>query len=47
MSVITIRESMIIKYFYRYKWELDNYQDNIDYIFDAPDIDSLIEDSEQ
>jgi hypothetical protein len=47
MSPTTVRESMIVKHFHRYKWELDNHWDNVDHVFGAPDPDSIIEDSDR
>ncbi|OAF63412.1 hypothetical protein VC83_00304 [Pseudogymnoascus destructans] len=47
MSTATVRESMIVKHYHRYKWELDNHWDNIDHVFGAPDPDSIIEDSDR
>ena len=47
MKADTVRESMIVKHFYRHKWELNNNWENVDHVFGAPDADSFIEDSER
>jgi hypothetical protein len=47
MKADTIRESMIVKHFYRHKWELNNNWENVDHVFGAPDADSFIEDNER
>ena len=47
MSLTTIRESMIIKHFYRHNQKLNNDQENLDHIFSAPNADPLIKDSKR
>ena len=38
---------MIVKHFYRYKWELNNDQDNVNYVFSALNIDAFIEEGDR
>ena len=47
MKADTVRESMIVKHFYRHKWELNNNWENVDHVFGALDADSFIKDSER
>lgn len=37
---------MIVKHFYRYKQELKNDQDNVNYVFSTPNIDACIEEGD-